>query len=187
MKAEALGGGFTDAPLQAAVAFRAALEALSRPGAAVRVTGAVPPAPLSVAAGVLVLTLLDGTTPVYLAGAHDVAAVRDWISFHTGAPFVAAGQAVFVIGTWDALMPVDQFAIGTADYPDRAATLFIEGPGRQAATLTGPGIQHAAKASLPDIAAFTANHARYPLGWDAFLTEGDQVIGLPRSTKVGAV
>ena len=29
-------------------------------------------------------------------------------------------------GTWDALLPLDRFAIGTPEYPDRAATLVID-------------------------------------------------------------
>jgi alpha-D-ribose 1-methylphosphonate 5-triphosphate synthase subunit PhnH len=183
----ALDGGFTNAPVQSAVAFRKVLEALSRPGMEMRVGGATPPAPLSVAAGVLILTLIDGTTPVHLAGAHDADGVRDWIRFHTGAPFVGAEDASFAIGTWNALLPVKRFAIGSADYPDRAATLVIEGPHTLEALLTGPGIEREAKARLPDIADFAANHAQFPLGWDAFLTEGDQVVGLPRSTKVESV
>ena len=186
MTPDALEGGFADPPVNAAHAFRAALNALSRPGQIVTVAGARPPAPLSVAAGVLVLTLVDGTTPVHLAGALDCPALRDWITFHTGAPLVDAAKAVFALGDWAALQPLGRFAIGTPDYPDRAATLIVEMPTLAAtgARLTGPGIQHSARLSLPEVAAFAENHARYPLGWDAFLTVGDRLAGLPRSTKV---
>ena len=88
----AMAGGFADAPTQSAEGFRAILLALSRPGQIVSLTGAVPPAPMPVAAGVAALVLLDNTTPVHLAGALDCAAVRDWITFHTAAPLVPAGQ-----------------------------------------------------------------------------------------------
>ena len=125
MTPEALLGGFAAAPVQSAHAFRASLEAMARPGTLNSLTGATPPAPLSVAAGVLVLTLCDGTTPVHLAGAHDCTALRDWITFHTGAPLVAAEEAVFAIGAWDALQPVSRFAIGQPDYPDRSAMLIL--------------------------------------------------------------
>jgi len=186
---DALTGGFDNAPVQSARAFRAALDALSRPGLIVSVTGAMPPAPLSVAAGVLLLTLVDGTTPVHLAGAWDCTLVRDWITFHCAAPLVAAEQAVFAVGDWQALLPVSRFSIGRADYPDRAATLIVEvahlsndGP-----RLTGPGIAQACHLSLPDIAAFQDNRALFPLGFDTFLTCGDRVAGLPRSTRVEAV
>lgn len=186
MTADALLGGFAAPPVQSAHAFRAALEALSRPGTIRAVQGAAPPAPLSLAAGVLVLTLCDGTTPVHLAGAHDCAVVRDWITFHTGAPLVDAAAAGFAIGIWDALQPVARFAIGTPDYPDRSATLIIEMPriDPQGARLSGPGIERAAHLSLPETAAFQANRTLFPMGFDCFLTAGSQLAGLPRSTRV---
>ncbi len=186
MNAQALTGGFTEAPLQAAIGFRALLTALSRPGTVMTLTGAQPVAPLSVAAGVAALVLLDQTTPLHLAGAHDCPALRDWITFHTGAPLVAAEAAMVAIGTWDALMPVSRFAIGTAEYPDRAATLIVEMPGlaTEGAMLRGPGIDGTARLSLPEIATFRANRALFPLGFDAFFTHGDRLAGLPRSTSV---
>lgn len=182
----ALAGGFADAPVQAAQGFRAILDALSRPGRIQRLSGAAPPEPLSPAAGVAALVLLDSTTPLHLAPGHDTPALRAWIAFHTGAPLVGAGAAIFAIGTWNALQPVRRFAIGTPDYPDRAATLIVETDRLEpeGACLTGPGIDGTARLSLPDTAAFQANRARYPLGFDTFLTCGDRLAGLPRSTLV---
>ncbi|MFN7222421.1 MAG: phosphonate C-P lyase system protein PhnH [Paracoccaceae bacterium] len=189
MTPDALLGGFAEAPVQSAHAFRASLNSLARPGSLQTLHGATPPAPLSVAGGVLVLMLCDGTTPVHLAGGHDCAALRDWITFHTGAPLVEAGQAAFAIGTWDALRPVSRFAIGQPDYPDRSATLIVEMPALSATgpSLTGPGIKDAAHLSLPETAAFIANRALFPLGFDCFFTAGAQVAGLPRSTIVEAL
>ena len=186
MTPDALLGGFADAPVQSSHAFRAALDALSRPGTLQTLTGAKPPAPLSVAAGVLLLTLCDGTTPVYLAGDHDCPAVRDWITFHCGAPLVGAGVASFALGSWAALQPVGRFAIGLPDYPDRSATLIVEMPALHATgpRLTGPGICGAARLSLPETAAFIANRAQFPLGFDCLFTAGALVAGLPRSTRV---
>jgi alpha-D-ribose 1-methylphosphonate 5-triphosphate synthase subunit PhnH len=183
---DALSGGFADPPIDAARAFRACLDVMARPGRIADLSGALPPAPLSVAAGVVILTLLDGTTPVHLAGGHDVAAVREWITFHTGAPFAGAEDAIFAVGTWEALLPVTRFAIGTPEYPDRACTLIVECAALepQGARLTGPGIKDHAFLSLPQTAAFRANRALFPLGFDAFLTAGNRVAGLPRSTIV---
>lgn len=189
MTPDVLEGGFADPAVDAAIAFRAALDALARPGRIVTVTGARPPAPLSVAAGVLVLVLADRTTPLHLAGALDCPTLRDWITFHTGAPIVPAQAAVFALGTWAALQPVARFTVGTQDYPDRSATLIVEMADLAAsgARLSGPGIETHAHLSLPETAAFARNAARYPLGWDAFLTAGDRLAGLPRSTRVEAV
>ncbi|MBE2276299.1 MAG: phosphonate C-P lyase system protein PhnH [Rhodobacteraceae bacterium] len=188
MSADALSGGFAVPPVAAAHAFREVLEAMARPGTIRRVAGAQPPAPLSVAAGVALLTLADGTTPLHLAGAADCPAVRGWIAFHIGAPLVAAGEAVFAIGTWAALQPVARFRIGQPDYPDRSATLIVEvdrlandGP-----VLTGPGVEVTARLSLPETAAFRTNRARFPLGFDTIFTCGDRLAGLPRSTRVEA-
>lgn len=182
-----LDGAFTDAPAQAAHGFRALLTVLSQPGTIVMLDGATPPAPMSQAAGAAALVLLDATTPVHLAGAHDCDALRGWLTFHTGAPLVGADEASFAIGTWDALCPVDRFAIGTPEYPDRAATLIVEMPMLSAdgAVLRGPGIDGTARLSLPETAAFRVNRARFPLGFDTFLTCGAQIAGLPRSTIVG--
>lgn len=189
MTPDALLGGFTDAPRQSARAFRAALEAMARPGTLWPIEGAAPPAPLSVAAGVLILTLCDGTTPLYLGASCDLPVVRDWVTFHTGAPLVAVHEAQFALGTWADLMPVDRFAIGLPDYPDRAATLIVEMPAltNQGPRLTGPGIATVAHLSLPDTATFRANRALFPQGFDTYLTCGGQVAGLPRSTIVEAV
>jgi len=186
MQADALDGGFADAPIEAARAFRAAMSAMARPGRIERLEGAAPPAPLSPAAGALILTLCDPETPVHLAGAHDAAALRDWITFHTGAPLVGPDGAVFAVGDWDALQPLDAYRIGTSDYPDRAATLIVEMPTLtpQGARLTGPGIKDAAQLSLPETAAFRRNAAQFPLGLDFFLTCGDSIAALPRSTRV---
>lgn len=186
MTPDALTGGFATPPLDSARAFRAALDALSRPGTIHRLDGVTPPAPMSVAAGTLALMLLDGTTPVHLAGAHDCAAVRDWLTFHTGAPLVGAAEAAFAFGTWEALHPVERFAIGTPEYPDRSATLVIDTDtlAAEGARLSGPGIRNAANLSLPETTAFSTNRALFPLGFDAFLTCGNLIAGLPRSTIV---
>ena len=188
MSVDALMGGFADAPTQSARAFRAALEAMARPGTIWSVTGAAPPG-LSVAAGVLILALCDGTTPLHLGPALDRTALRDWITFHTGAPLVAAPQARFAVGTWADLAPVNRFAIGLPDYPDRSATLIVEMPDlhHDGPHLTGPGILQSAALSLPETAAFRANRALFPQGFDTYLTSGSRLAGLPRSTIVGDV
>lgn len=184
---EALSGGFSDPAPQSARAFREVLQALSRPGQPRRVEGATPPAPLSPAGGTLALVLFDRTTPVLLAGAYDCAPLRDWLTFHTGAPLTTDPQeAVFALGDWQALAPlVPAFAIGTAEYPDRAATLVVDGdPAGEPVTLHGPGLAAPLPFTLPEPDLFAENARQFPLGLDFFFTEGAQVTGLPRSTKI---
>jgi alpha-D-ribose 1-methylphosphonate 5-triphosphate synthase subunit PhnH len=140
---------------------------------------------LSVAAGVVLLTLCDTDTPVYLAGEADCDAVRAWLSFHTGAPLVGPSHAMFAVGTWGALLPLSTYRIGTSEYPDRSATLIVESEGLQGdATLKGPGIKDSASLAIPDKAACQANRALFPLGLDFIFTCGSQLAALPRSTEV---
>lgn len=181
-----LDGGFADPARDAARAFRAALDALARPGTITGVAGASAPAPCSAAAAALLLTLCDDTTPIFVASSHDTEAIRSWITFHTGAPMMGPGHAMFALGTWDALQPVDQFKIGTPEYPDRSATLIVEmdALSPEGATLRGPGIKSTASLSLPETAAFQTNRQKFPLGFDCYFTSGDRLAGLPRSTIV---
>jgi alpha-D-ribose 1-methylphosphonate 5-triphosphate synthase subunit PhnH len=181
-----LTGGFAEPAVDSARAFRALLEATARPGTILAVAGARPPAPLSPAAGVALLTLTDSTTTLHLAGPADAPAVWEWIAFHIGARLVAAEEADFAVGRWADLCPVQRFRIGLPDYPDRSATLIVE-LDRLAAEgprLTGPGIRGDAWLSLPETAAFRANRALFPLGFDAIFTCGDRLAALPRSTRV---
>jgi len=186
MRTDHLDGGFADPAREAARGFRAALEAMARPGRIVTVGGAQAPAPCSGAAAVLLLTLCDDTTPLHLSPSHDTDAMRAWITFHTGAPLTGAADAMFALGSWDGLQPVGRFAIGTSEYPDRSATLIVEMTALSAAgaVLRGPGIADAAALSLPETAAFRANRRRFPLGFDCYFTCGDRLAGLPRSTRV---
>ncbi|WBU64379.1 phosphonate C-P lyase system protein PhnH [Paracoccus aerodenitrificans] len=181
-----LSGGFSDPAPDAAIAFRAILQATARPGRVETLRGCHGPAPLSDAASAVLLTLVDRTTPLHLAESHNTEAVRQWIAFHCGAPLVAAEDAGFALGNWSALAPLERFAIGTPEYPDRAATLIVDNHDFDAApaTLRGPGIRNSATLALPEREAFMSNHARFPLGWDVLFCGKDRLAALPRSTEV---
>jgi len=182
----AYGGGFDDPAIGAARAFRAAMTVMARPGEIRDLAAAQPPAPLSVAAGTLLLTLCDPETGVYLGGACDTPEVRGWLAFHAGAPVVAAERADFAVGRWDDLGPLERYRIGTPEYPDRSATLIVEMETLEAsgATLRGPGIKDSARLNLPDAAVLAGNAMLYPLGLDFFFTCGGRVAALPRSTTI---
>jgi len=186
MQPETLSGGFSDPAIQSAHAFRSVMEAMARPGSIYEISGAIPPAPLSKAAGAVLLTLCDTDTPIYLAGSADCDAVRAWLAFHTGAPLVGPSHCVFALGTWEALNPLTNYSIGTSQYPDRSATLIVEQPdlSQGGAVLEGPGIKTTASLSLPDVQAFQFNSGLFPLGLDFIFTAGERVAALPRSTKV---
>lgn len=186
MNSHALEGGFSDSPVQSAESFRKIMNVMAKPGLIETLDVAAPPLPLSKAAGTLLLTLCDSQTPVYLAGAMDVQAVRDWIVFHCNAPLVAAQDCMFAVGDWDGLKPFDQFAIGTPEYPDRSATLIVETNmlENDGYVLTGPGIKDTNYLSLPEVEFFQSNAKLFPLGLDFYFTKNDRMAALPRTTNI---
>ncbi len=188
--------GFDDAVTSAQRTFRAALDAMSRPGSVRELHEPCGvPHGLSPALSALLLTLVDADTPLWLPPGTP-AAVRAFLRFHCGCPLVdEVARAVFVaVPAGHAAPDLADCAQGDPAYPDRSATLLLEvaslanGP---AATLRGPGIEHEATLRAQGLpAAFWTqwrdNHARFPLGVDVLLTSGHALSALPRTTQVEA-
>lgn len=92
-----------------------------------------------------------------------------------------------------ALADIRQASVGTMLYPDTAATLVIGCTLNSgiAFVLSGPGVngQQAVKiGGLPDkFWELRDTACKFPLGWDVFLVDGQQVIGLPRSIRMEQV
>jgi alpha-D-ribose 1-methylphosphonate 5-triphosphate synthase subunit PhnH len=188
----ALQGGFADPPVAAAVAFRAALGALARPGRVRTLAGAAAPPGLSPACAALLLVLADAETPLWLPERLREGEVADWLRFHTNAPEAGRGAAMFGVGRWAELVPLEDWPADDPAYPDRSATLAVEVPALEGGSplrLAGPGIRDSAAFApvLPDGAAEALrwNAARFPLGLDFFFTAGNRLAGLPRSTRIG--
>jgi alpha-D-ribose 1-methylphosphonate 5-triphosphate synthase subunit PhnH len=188
-----LAAGFADPVIESARTFRATLDATARPGRVFTLaTSLRPPAPVSVAAASVVLTLTDGDARLWLAPGWRDRGVEMFLRFHTGAaPVDDPARAAFALGPWEALAS-ESFPQGTPDYPDRGTTLIVETPVLTAGSgrrLTGPGIEteHRLETGLPD-AFWTArarNHARFPLGYDVIFTCGGRIAALPRTTRAG--
>ncbi|WP_439594840.1 phosphonate C-P lyase system protein PhnH [Falsiroseomonas sp.] len=179
--------GFADPVLDAQAAFRAVLQAMSRPGQVQRLPQLpeLPPG-LSPAAAAVLLTLVDAETRLCLDAGPEAEA---WVRFHCGAPLVAAGAAQFVLDAGAALLALDP---GTEEEPERGATLILdvasltEGRGWR---LTGPGIRdehrlQVAGAPAGFLADWAANRARTPCGVDVILCAGDCIAALPRSVAI---
>jgi alpha-D-ribose 1-methylphosphonate 5-triphosphate synthase subunit PhnH len=189
MNAHAFEGGFANPPQDGAFAFRAIMNAIAKPGTIFTIQGGVPPTGLSTAAGSVILTLCDPETPIALMQSADNDEVRNWITFHTGAPIVSAADAHFAVGAWTEMMPLKQFRQGTPEFPDRSATLIIECDKleQSGAFLRGPGIKDTNRFLLPNLEALQRNSELFPLGVDFLFCAGSQVAGLPRTTKVSEV
>jgi alpha-D-ribose 1-methylphosphonate 5-triphosphate synthase subunit PhnH len=188
--------GFADPVIDAAATFRAALDAMARPGRVHAAgEGLTPPAPMSQAAAAVLLTLADGDAPVWLAGGFARPDVARFLRFHTSAaPARTPGEAAFALGRWEDLRGVTGFRAGTPDYPDRSVTLIVEvdalAEGR-GARLSGPGIEaaHLLEVAGVDPAfwrALAANRAGFPLGFDVILTAGARLAALPRTVLAEA-
>jgi alpha-D-ribose 1-methylphosphonate 5-triphosphate synthase subunit PhnH len=197
---------FPEPALASQATFRALLDAFARPGSIMPVAPAKnPPPPLSGTVAALALTLLDYETPVWLDPKLAAsAAVADWIRLHTGARLAASPDAAAfaLIADPEHAPAFDTFPRGTAEYPDRSATLVlqvarlevarleVERPGAgQQLSLSGPGIsgtQALAAAPLPVdfITRWAENRALFPCGIDLILAAPDAIAALPRSVTI---
>jgi alpha-D-ribose 1-methylphosphonate 5-triphosphate synthase subunit PhnH len=185
--------GLPDPVHGAQQAFRVALEALSRPGRIQTLGPASPDLPLGAAQALLLLTLTDEDTPVWWQ--EPSPALQGWLRFHTGARSVARpDEASFAVLTRAAELPrLQSFAVGTAAQPERSCTLLLELPSLRhgpAMRAHGPGIagrMDIVVAGLPEgfWAEWQASHAAFPQGLDIFFCCGEEVLGLPRTTRIG--
>ena len=186
MQIVSLSGGFTDHSKQSATAFRLMLQAMARPGQIYRISGVLPPQPMSVAMAVILLTLCDQDNSVYIAPTFQSETVEQWLIFHTAVSFADPQHANFAIGSWDELAAVDGFAYGNDQYPELSTTLICELPALESVNLriTGPGIATENWLNLKDDASSLRRPELFPRGVDMFLTAGDQISAIPRSAKL---
>lgn len=175
--------GFDDPAFGSQAAFRAALQALSRPGTIVECERA---------AYSLCLALLDQDTRLWLSPAAQ--AFGPSLRFHTGCVVVsdAATADFLLIAKIQEMPPLESLAVGSDEAPHRSATLMVE-VGELADDggwkLSGPGIPGDARLRVPALGerfleAWQANGRRFPRGVDAFLCSGGRVCGLPRTTRI---
>lgn len=192
-----LEGGFADPVLQSQTAFRAIMNALANPGTAQKlVTPHSIRSSISAELAGIMLALADHDTSIWLDDPLRAdAGVLDFVRFHCGAPVVREpGRAVFAFASAAEHLPrLDQFNLGTQDYPDRSTTIVLSvaalSGGAELIT-RGPGIKdhgHISPVGLPGdfLAQWSANRALFPRGIDLLLVADGQVMGLPRSTRIG--
>jgi alpha-D-ribose 1-methylphosphonate 5-triphosphate synthase subunit PhnH len=196
MEQQILAGGFSDPVHGAQTIFRALMNALANPGQVQALAAPLEtPAELAPELAALVLTLCDHDTSVWLdTDLMEAEPVLAWLRFHTAALLTTdPTQAQFAfVSSADALPALDQFALGTDEYPDRSTTIALcvpsltGGPGLR---LRGPGIDghtHIAPQGLPHdfLAQWTANRGEFPRGVDLLLVSATEVLGLPRTTRI---
>lgn len=193
-----VGAGFASPVSSSQAAFRGVMGALARPGLVQTIADDVSaPSLLMPATAAMALTLFDHDTPIWLDQRFGAESdIASWLRFQTGAPLVDdASLAVFALIDGGAALPdFASFALGTPEYPDRSTTLVIqvdtlsEGPEM---ILTGPGIRGASSlraGALPSdfVQRMRANCSLFPRGIDLLLVCGNELVALPRSTRVAA-
>lgn len=168
----------SDAETYANSAFDALLWALSRPG----LTRRLPEAGESP----IVAALLDRECRVH---ATDPLLLPEIM--RTGAEIAEIAKADHVfLGTLTGAEPLSQVAVGSDLYPDDGATVILRGKigSGQALRLSGPGVDGNLTVQIdgmPD-GFWAARNARlrYPMGFDLFILDGAEILGLPRSTQI---
>jgi alpha-D-ribose 1-methylphosphonate 5-triphosphate synthase subunit PhnH len=191
-----LDGGFADPVLQSQTVFRALMDALANPGTPQNlVTPAAMGSRISGELASILLTVSDHDTGIWLDDVlRSDASVLEFVNFHSGAPVVTEpGRAVFAFATGANHLPrLDQFNLGTQEYPDRSTTIVLSVEalrGRDELTIRGPGIRehgHISPVGLPGdfLAQWADNRELFPRGIDLLLVAEGQVMGLPRSTRI---
>ncbi|MCK1357711.1 phosphonate C-P lyase system protein PhnH [Bradyrhizobium sp. 199] len=188
--------GFADKVLSAQSTFRSVMDAMARPGSVQRIVpGAGTPETMMRGTAAIALTLFDHDTPLWLdSRMAESSGVVKWLKFHTGAPVVqnSSVASFALISDGGALPPLERFAFGTSEYPDRSTTLILQVERLDAGRsfeLRGPGIDGAAtlQAAIEPFDLFErlhVNEALFPRGIDVVLVADDAVVAIPRTTRV---
>jgi alpha-D-ribose 1-methylphosphonate 5-triphosphate synthase subunit PhnH len=189
-----VGPAFNDPLLSSQAVFRAALEALSRPGRVQAVPNdAHPPAGAAPAAAGLMLALLDPDCTLWLAPRLAAGPTSAWLRFHTGCRIVQQpDEARFAWTDADQLPALHRFAQGSEFEPEASTTCLIQVDGLDSTcgwTLRGPGIRDRHRLAIKGLGAsfivqWQANHALFPRGIDVLLCAGETVAGLARTTTI---
>jgi alpha-D-ribose 1-methylphosphonate 5-triphosphate synthase subunit PhnH len=191
----AIGAGFASPALDSQRVFRGTLEALAHPGRIVRVeSNATPPSGLHHSAAAIALALLDQDTRLWLSPSFSGTAGA-YLRFHTGCAVVGdCAQADFALADAREMPPLEAFASGSEEYPDRSASVIVQVEDLSAVggwRLSGPGIEQTARLAVRGLAPeFVAQWGRqrraFPRGIDVYLACGSLLCGLPRTVRIEA-
>ncbi|HTJ55999.1 MAG TPA: phosphonate C-P lyase system protein PhnH [Devosiaceae bacterium] len=194
-QAPKLLAGFADPVFDAQAVFRTLMSAIAYPGRVFTLEREVEvPAPLSLSATALCLTLADFETPVWLDGKAASPEALAHLRFHCDAPIVGNPEmARFALIADAEKMPrLIEFNQGVDQYPDRSTTLIIQVPSLTEGaekTWTGPGIKGSIAPRIAGLPAWfwdewALNRELYPTGVDVIFATGNAIVGMPRSIKV---
>jgi alpha-D-ribose 1-methylphosphonate 5-triphosphate synthase subunit PhnH len=181
-----LGAGFSDVAVGSQAVFKAVLTAFSSPGQEISVPcNACTPRGAYPSSALILLSLLDADTTLWLSERLRRSEAATWLSFHTGCHIESNPEkANFAwIGHQDELPALDMFAQGSPNYPDQSTTCVYELPvslglapskmetkdqthqaspsgahAMQPWLLSGPGISQTRRLQIPGLSDSVAKH-----------------------------
>lgn len=188
--------GFSHPVHDAQRVFRSVLDAMSHPGKIVALDDLNPaPAPLNKVTAAICLSLVDHETPIWSDFAIAASGqAMSHLKFHCGCPMTANPKEArtALISEVSSLTSLNQFCLGTDERPDLSSTVIIQVDGLSSDKgihLTGPGINGKRRLTVLGIGegfwqAVQENTENFPCGVDLILTTENQMVCLPRTTKV---
>ena len=175
--------------------FRRILKALSEPGSLVELPVMPGFGVLGSASACVLLTLIDQDTPLWISPSLNNEALRNNLRFHTGAVLTEDPSSVsFALaeGSLDSATLL-AFPCGDEISPELATSVIVQVDSLEGGSplrLVGPGIEQA-RTIAPQLPASVYQYLlnrphRFPLGLDFMFTCGEQLLALPRTTRVEA-
>ncbi len=188
-----LVASFQNPVADAQYSFRRILKALSEPGVCIQLPAMQGFGALGSASACVLLTLIDQDTPLWLSASLNDEILRKNLRFHTGAVLTDNPAAVSFALADPALDSATLLAFPCGDEmsPELATSVIVQLAGLTGGTslrLSGPGIESSRTISpqLPDAVRdyLTSRPHRFPLGLDFMFTCGEEMIAIPRTTRV---
>lgn len=190
-----LVASFQSPVADAQYSFRRILKALSEPGSVVTLPKMPGFGILGSASACVLLTLIDQDTPLWISPQLNDETLRQNLRFHTGAVLTEdPGSVSFALaeGSLDSATLL-AFPCGDEMSPELATSVIVQVDsleGGQPLLLRGPGIEQdrVIAPQLPEsVSQYLLNRPhRFPLGLDFMFTCGEQLLALPRTTRVEA-
>lgn len=192
--------GFSDPVRDAQQTFRKVLKAMSEPG--VIVAASSPEALLHLYPSTFAVcqTLLDQQTPLWLSKEFRNPEIQHNLHFHTGMPLAKHSMdAQFALAYAGEIATLDDFAKGTAEYPERNCTLILQvhtisnfpSTAQNSTTLklSGPGIETERQIVIAGLSQtiihyLTERPDPFPLGIDFIFTAEQSFVAIPRTTQL---
>lgn len=188
-------GGFSNKASDSTACYGILHEATSNPATIFQLPVTVAaPRGLMMGAVVILLTLADAETPVWLAPECDTTEARAHLLFHTGCPIVAEPElAAFAVMSVERDLSITKdLGLGLAEYPDRTATVILESErliDGEGPLFHGPGMTEPRRFCVEEHPPslwvhIAANQALFPRGVDWIFASPTELAALPRSTKI---